>query len=182
MSRVGNAPIKVPKGVEVKFSGMDVSVKGPKGQMAIKLPDPRISLEQEGDTLTVRRKSEDKRVRAFHGLVNRLVGNMIIGVTDGFKKDLELRGVGYRAAMEGKACVLQLGYSHPIVMEPPEGVTITVEKNQTLLSVSGMDKQVVGQVAANIRRLRPPEPYKGKGVRYVGEYVRMLEGKKAAKG
>ena len=182
MSRVGNAPITVPNGVDIKISGMDVTVKGPAGQMALRLPDPRITLDQDGATLMVRRGSADKRVRAFHGLVNRLVGNMIIGVTTGFRKELELRGVGYRAAMDGRNCVLQLGYSHPITVEPPEGITIAVEKNQTLITVSGMDKQAVGQVAANIRRLRPPEPYKGKGVRYVGEYVRMLEGKKASKG
>ncbi len=182
MSRVGKMPVQVPKGVDVKVSGSDVSVKGAKHQMCMQIPDPRITLKFENDTILVERSGNDKKLRAYHGLVNRLLTNCIIGVTDGFKKELELRGVGYRAAMQGRTCVLQLGYSHPIEFDPPEGVNIEVDKNTTLVTVSGYDKQAVGQVAANIRALRPPEPYKGKGVRYVGEYVRQLEGKKAAKG
>jgi large subunit ribosomal protein L6 len=179
MSRVGRAPITVPKGVEISWDAQEARVKGPKGSLAARIPDPRIVLEREGDILRVQRRSEDKKVRAFHGLVNRLVTNMIIGVTVGFRKELELRGVGYRAASEGGKLVLQLGFSHPVVFEPPAGVKIETP-SQTSIVVTGIDKQAVGQVAANIRGYRPPEPYKGKGARYVGEYVRMLEGKKAA--
>lgn len=180
MSRVGKTPITVPSGVDVQVKGLSVTVKGPNGLLSMTIPDHRITLSQEGDTLTVDRASEEKRVRAFHGLVNRLVTNMIIGVTAGFKKELELQGVGYRAQMEGANLNLSLGFSHPIVYTPREGVKIEAP-SLTSVIVSGIDKQAVGQVAAEIRAFRPPEPYKGKGVRYVGEYVRMLEGKKAAK-
>jgi len=180
MSRVGKMPIKVPAGVDVKVAGLNVSVKGPKGTLSLRVPDARVGLEREGEQLHVRRNGNDKKLRAFHGLVNRLITNMIAGVTQGFTKTLEIRGVGYRAAMEGQNLVLQLGHSHPITYRPPEGIQLAVDKNQTLVTVTGVDKQLVGQVAANIRSFRPPEPYKGKGVRYVGEYVRQLEGKKAA--
>jgi len=174
-------PIAVPSGVDVRQDGEKVSVKGPKGLLSMTIPDGRITLERDGEVLRVGRRGADKRVRAFHGLVNRLIGNMIVGVTEGYRKELELQGVGYRAQMRGPSLVLSLGYSHPIVFAPPEGVAIEVP-NQTRVVVSGIDKQAVGQAAAEIRAFRPPEPYKGKGVRYVGEYVRMLEGKKAAKG
>ncbi|MCX7050231.1 MAG: 50S ribosomal protein L6 [Candidatus Sumerlaeota bacterium] len=181
MSRVGKVPIKVPSGVDVKVEGLAVSVKGPKGSLTMRIPDTRIAIERESGQLLVRRASEDKKAHAYQGLVNRLVSNMITGVTQGFAKQLELRGVGYRATMDGGKLSLALGYSHPILFDPPQGIAIVVEKNQTNITISGIDKQLVGQVAANIRSMRPPEPYKGKGVRYVGEYVRQLEGKKAAK-
>jgi len=181
MSRVGKSPITTPKGVEVKIAGLEVAVKGPKGSLSLRVPDGRITIERGDGVLNVLRGGDDKKLRALHGLVNRLIVNMITGVTAGFEKRLELRGVGYRAALDGKTLVLQLGYSHPIRFEPPQGIAIEVDKNQTVIRVSGIDKQQVGQAAANIRGFRPPEPYKGKGARYVGEYVRQLEGKKAAK-
>jgi large subunit ribosomal protein L6 len=180
MSRVGKFPIAVPSGVDVQWKGLDVMVKGPKGSLSMQIPDTRITLERDNDVLRVNRSNDDKRSRAFHGLVNRLISNMITGVTTGFKKELELRGVGYRAQTQGENLVLSLGYSHPIVYTPPKGVKVEAPE-QTRVIVSGIDKQAVGQAAANIRGFRPPEPYKGKGVRHVGEYVRMLEGKKSAK-
>ena len=180
MSRVGKAPIAVPSGVDVQWKGLDVVVKGPKGSLSMRIPDTRITLERDRETLRVNRDGEDKRSRAYHGLVNRLIANMIAGVTEGFSKELELRGVGYRAQMQGQNLVLSLGFSHPIVYTPPKGVKVETP-DQTRIVVSGIDKQAVGQATANIRAFRPPEPYKGKGVRHLGEYVRMLEGKKSAK-
>jgi len=180
MSRVGKSPIPVPTGVTVEWSGLDVSVKGPKGALSMRMPDKRISIEREGQRLRVKRHSEDKRVRSYHGLVNRLVCNMIAGVTQGFKKEIELQGVGFRAQAQAGGVTLNLGFSHPINYVAPKGIKIETP-NQTSIVVSGIDKQAVGQVAAEIRAFRPPDPYKGKGARYVGEYVRILEGKKAAK-
>lgn len=180
MSRVGKQPIPIPSGVDVQWDKVEVRVKGPKGRLATRIPDHRLVFERDGDTVVVRRQGEDQRLRAFHGLIVRLVGNMVTGVTEGFRKELEIQGVGYRAQMQGNALMLNLGFSHPVEFAPPEGVTFEAP-TQTQIVVSGIDKQAVGQAAAEIRRLRPPEPYKGKGVRYRGEYVRILEGKKTAK-
>lgn len=176
MSRIGKQPITVPSGVTLTQSGQAVTVKGPKGELSFTLPDV-VSGKLENGEFTVTPTTEDNKGKAMWGMSRTMVQNLIIGVTDGFKKELELRGVGYRAQMKGNMLVMQLGFSHDIEFTPPEGVTIAAAK-PTEISVSGIDKQKVGQVAAIIRSYRKPEPYKGKGVRYVGEYVRSKEGKK----
>lgn len=160
------------------ISGARVSAKGPKGELEVTLP-PILAIEQDGDFLKVSRHADHKQARSYHGLFARLVSNILIGVSVGFSKRLEIIGVGYRAQMEGANLVMQLGFSHPVVIEPPEGITLAVEGNQKI-EVSGCDKQVVGQTAARIRRCRPPEPYKGKGIRYEGEWVRRKAGKALA--
>ncbi|WP_038170822.1 50S ribosomal protein L6 [Verrucomicrobium sp. BvORR106] len=175
MSRVGKQPIALPDKVNVKITGKNVHVEGPKGKLDYVLPDG-ISLQQDGNVLAVNRASEDRRVRAFHGTAQRLISNMVQGVSTGFKKDLEIQGVGFRAAVKGSHLDLSLGYSHPLLHPIPQGLKVTVNEN-TKISVEGIDKQVVGQFAADVRGYYPPEPYKGKGVRYVGEYVRRKEGK-----
>jgi large subunit ribosomal protein L6 len=176
MSRIGQAPITVPSSVTVDIDGATVTVKGPKGQLSQSLPGA-ITVRQDGDTLLVERPDDERTNRALHGLSRSLVNNMVVGVTEGFRKDLEIVGVGYRAAARGdKALDMQLGYSHPVVVEAPEGVTFVVP-GPTKIEVHGIDKQIVGQVAANIRSLRKPEPYKGKGVRYANERVRRKAGK-----
>ncbi len=177
MSRIGKKHIKLPAGTSVTIGKAEVAVKGPKGQLTSPLM-PKISVRQEGETLILDRADEEKQTRAYHGLCRSLLNNAVVGVSDGFKKQLEIQGIGYRAAVKGTAVELQLGYSHPIVYPIPEEISISVEKN-TLITVEGIDKQQVGQVAAEIRAMRPPEPYKGKGVRYVGEYVRRRVGKAA---
>lgn len=179
MSRIGKNPIAIPKGVDVKV-GQDsvIIVKGPKGQMTVDCKN-HVGVKVDGENICVERYSDDHQDRAYHGLYQRLLSSMVEGVTQGFQKQLELVGVGYRAQMEGKVCVLNLGFSHDIRFDPPEGVTITMPQ-QTTVVVTGIDKQKVGQVAANIRALRPPEPYKGKGVRYTGEHVRRKVGKTGA--
>jgi len=177
MSRIGKQPVNVPSGVEVKISSDAVTVKGPKGEMVSPL-FPGISIEQNGDVLQLTCANlEDKVTKSKFGLARALLANVITGVTTGFEKVLELRGVGYRAQMQGTNLNLSLGFSHPVVYAVPQGVEAKVE--QSRITLSGIDKQKVGQAAAEIRAFRPPEPYKGKGVRYVDEHVNMKEGKKA---
>ena len=178
MSRVGKLPIPVPSGTSVQADGFEVRVKGPKGELVQRI-HPDMSLRIDSDTITVERPSDGRLHRSLHGLTRQLVANMVEGVTRGFEKKLEIVGVGYRAEVAGKRLVLALGYSHPIVIVPPEGVTFGVEGNNTI-KVLGIDKQRVGEVAARIRKLRKPEPYKGKGIRYAGEYVRHKAGKTAS--
>ncbi|HOO76799.1 MAG TPA: 50S ribosomal protein L6 [bacterium] len=178
MSRVGNAPIEVPEKVSVEIAGNRVTVKGPKGEMSVSLP-PVITVEQEGRKLVVKRHAEHKQARSYHGLYARLLANFIIGVSAGFQKKLEVIGVGYRVQLEGPKLVMQIGFSHPVVIDPPQGIKFEVDGNQKII-VSGCDKQVVGETAARIRRCRPPEPYKGKGIRYEGEWVRRKAGKALA--
>ena len=176
MSRIGKKAVAVPSGVTVTIDGQTVTVKGPKGQLAWTVAD-EIEVKQEGAELLLTKKVETTRAQAMWGLSRTLVANMVEGVTQGFEKTLELVGVGYRAAMKGNALSMQLGFSHDVDVPPPAGVTFAVPK-QTEIKISGIDKQVVGEIASQIRRLRPPEPYKGKGVRYAGEKVRRKEGKK----
>ena len=176
MSRVGKKPIPTPAGVTVKVAGQDVSVKGPKGELSFRVPD-EITIAQGADGLTCAPRNDSVRVKAMWGMSRAILANNMKGVTEGFEKNMELIGVGYRAAMQGKNLQLQLGYSHDVVYTPPAGVTLSTPK-PTEIKVSGIDAQVVGQTAAEIRAYRKPEPYKGKGVRYVGEYVRRKEGKK----
>ncbi|WP_298097857.1 50S ribosomal protein L6 [Brevundimonas sp.] len=176
MSRIGKRTIEVPKGVTVTLDGQTVSVKGPKGQRSWTVAD-EIEVTQAEDGLHLAIREDNQRSRAMWGLSRTLVDNMVVGVTTGFEKSLDLVGVGYRAAMKGDALSLQLGFSHEVDIQPPAGVTFAVPK-QTEIKISGADKQAVGQIAAVIRKLRPPEPYKGKGVRYTGEKVRRKEGKK----
>jgi len=176
MSRIGKAPIPVPSGVDVKISGSTVTVKGPKGELSRDLPE-QISVRQDDGELVVERLDEERESRALHGLMRSLVANMVIGVTDGFRKDLDIVGVGYRAAVKGSNGIeLALGFSHPVLVEAPEGISFVVPA-PTRIEVHGIDKQLVGQVAADIRAWRKPEPYKGKGVRYVDEHVRRKAGK-----
>ena len=176
MSRVGKAPITVPSGVEVSISKAKVSIKGSKGSLEQDLKGGITVREDEGN-LVVERSDESSESRALHGLTRSLVQNMITGVTEGFVKELQIQGVGYRAASQGDTLTLQLGFSHPVVYTLPEGISATTP-TQTEVVIAGMDKQQVGQVCAEIRAFRPPEPYKGKGVRYAGEYVRRKEAKK----
>jgi large subunit ribosomal protein L6 len=180
MSRIGKAPITVPAGVDVTVDGRRISVKGPKGTLERQIPGT-ITISQEGDTVTVERPNDENKVKAMHGLTRSLVNNMVIGVTDGFKKNLEIVGVGYRAeAQSPTALRLNLGFSHPVDVKAPDGITFEVPV-QTQIIVSGIDKEVVGQVAADIRSIRKPEPYKGKGVRYAGERVLRKAGKAGKK-
>ncbi|MFQ5582357.1 MAG: 50S ribosomal protein L6 [Mariprofundaceae bacterium] len=177
MSRIGNQPITVPSGVEVKILADQVTVKGPKGELSSPLFEG-ITAQQEGDQITIACADlGNKKMKANYGLVRALLANNVQGVSIGFEKVLELKGVGYRAQAQGKKLNLALGFSHPVVYDVPEGVEAKVDQNQII--ISGYDKQKVGQAAAEIRAFRPPEPYKGKGVRYLGEYVAMKEGKKA---
>ena len=176
MSRIGKKPVAVPSGVTVSMDGQAVTVKGPKGQLAFTVPE-EIEVSHADGQLSMAIRADDQRSRAMWGLSRTLVGNMVHGVTQGFEEKLELVGVGYRAAMKGSALSMQLGFSHDVDVPPPAGITFAVPK-QTEITISGIDKQAVGEIAAKIRRLRPPEPYKGKGVRYAGEKVRRKEGKK----
>lgn len=177
MSRIGKLPIAIPSGVEVSLAGQDVQVKGPKGTLSLTVTHPiRIARNDEGQ-IEVSRPNDERESRSLHGLTRTLVNNMVIGVTEGYEKKLEIVGVGYRVLSKGpRQLEFQLGFSHPVVVDAPEGITFVVEK-PTAFSVQGIDKQAVGEVAANIRKLRKPEPYKGKGVRYVGERVRRKVGK-----
>ena len=180
MSRIGKSPITVPAGVDVTVSGGRVSVKGPKGQLEREIPGD-IAISQDGDTLTVSRPNDENETKALHGLTRSLVNNMVIGVTDGFRKELEIHGVGYRAEQQGPNKLrMNLGYSHTIDVEAPEGIVFEVPQ-QTSVIVTGIDNEIVGQVAANIRSLRKPEPYKGKGVRYAGERIVRKAGKAGKK-
>lgn len=176
MSRIGKKTIAIPSNVTLTLDGQTVSVKGPKGQLSWTVAE-EIEIRQEGAELTLAPRDDTARARSMWGLSRTLVANMVTGVTDGFEQTLELHGVGYRAALKGQALSLQLGFSHEVDVPPPAGVTFAVPK-QTEIKISGIDKQVVGETAARIRKIRPPEPYKGKGVRYAGETVRRKEGKK----
>lgn len=175
MSRIGRMPVRVPSGVNVKIADAQVTVKGPKGELGLAVARP-IEVTLDGAEVRVVRPNDEKRNRQLHGLTRTLIANMVDGVTKGFSRNLEIVGVGYRAQMQGKKLSLQLGFSHPVVIEPPADITIAVEGTNKI-SVSGPDKQQVGQIAAQIRDVRPPEPYKGKGVRYEGERVRRKLGK-----
>ncbi len=178
MSRLGKIPVTVPGGVTVTLSGDEVRAKGPKGELSTTVSGG-ITVRQDGDLLVVERPSDDRAVRARQGLVRRLVANVVEGVSTGFSRTLEITGVGYRADAQGKELHLQLGYSHPIVYTLPDSVTATVDR-QVSITLSGPDRQLVGEVAANIRKLRPPEPYKGKGIRYSDETIRRKSGKAGA--
>ena len=180
MSRVGRMPIEIPAGVTVDLQGQHITVKGPKGELSRDIHED-IKVAVEGNEILVTRPSDNKNHRSLHGLTRALVANMVTGVHDGFSKKLEINGVGYRAAKQGNKLVLTLGFSHPVEMEAPAGITIDVP-NQTEIVVSGADKEAVGAVAADIRKWRKPEPYKGKGIRYEGEVVRRKAGKAGAKG
>ena len=175
MSRIGNTPIVLPDGVEVTVAGADVTVKGSKGTLSLRV-DEQVSVGVEDGVVTLSRDTDAREVRALHGLSRALVANMVSGVTDGYSKELRAEGVGYRANLQGKRLELQVGFSHPVHIEAPDGISFEVPE-PTRIIVSGIDKQKVGQVAADIRRVRPPEPYKGKGIRYVNEYVRRKAGK-----
>jgi large subunit ribosomal protein L6 len=175
MSRIGNKPIELPDGVDIKIDGNHVKVKGSKGELERSFND-RIGIDLEDGVLTVTRPDDERESRALHGLSRALLNNMVVGVSDGFRKELEIQGVGYRATLMGSGIELLVGFSHPVEIEAPEGITFEVP-DQTKIVISGIDKEQVGQVAANIRKVRPPEPYKGKGIRYAGEYVRRKAGK-----
>lgn len=177
MSRIGKKPIIIPEGVEVKIDGQKVTVKGPKGGLTFEV-SPQILVELVNGSVKVSQKREDKNTRALWGLTRSLIFNMVKGVSEGYEKKLELEGIGFKANVEGKKLTLNVGFTHPVVIEAPEGINFSVEKN--VITVSGIDKQLVGETAARIRKVRPPEPYKGKGIRYQGEVIRRKEGKKAA--
>ncbi|MCB0164785.1 MAG: 50S ribosomal protein L6 [Anaerolineae bacterium] len=177
MSRIGKLPITIPKGVSVDINKNTVTVKGPKGELTRDFL-PEIKIGQEDGDVVVTRNSDHRTHRAKHGLTRALLNNMIVGVSDGFKRQLFIEGVGYRAAVEGKNLVLNVGYSHPVVFEPPAGVSFEVpDRAGREINVSGIDKEAIGEICAQIRRTRPPEPYKGKGIRYAGEKVRRKAGK-----
>jgi large subunit ribosomal protein L6 len=175
MSRIGRLPVPVPAGVDIAIEGQTVTVKGPKGELRHVIAEP-ITIEQGDAVLEVKRPDDGRTARSLHGLTRSLIHNMVLGVTEGYEKKLEIHGTGYRVLAKGSNLEFALGYSHPITVEPPAGITFAVE-NQTRFSVQGIDKQLVGEVAANIRKLRKPDPYKGKGVRYAGEQIRRKVGK-----
>lgn len=175
MSRIGNKVITLPAGVEISQNGNEVTVKGPKGELTTTF-SPLISINIEGNEVTLTRPDDTKESKTMHGTMRANLNNMVVGVSEGFQKSLDLIGVGYRAQLQGKKLVLNVGYSHPVEIEAPQGIEFEVPSNTNVL-VKGINKQVVGEVAANIRGVRPPEPYKGKGIRYTGEYVRRKEGK-----
>ncbi|MBJ8338690.1 MULTISPECIES: 50S ribosomal protein L6 [Antrihabitans] len=176
MSRIGKLPITVPAGVDVNIDGQNVAVKGPKGSLALTVAEPISIAKGEDGALSVTRPDDERRSRALHGLTRTLVANLITGVTQGYTRKMEIHGVGYRVALKGQNLEFALGYSHPVPIEAPEGITFAVE-TPTRFSISGIDKQKVGQISANIRRLRRPDPYKGKGIRYEGEQIRRKVGK-----
>ena len=175
MSRIGRMPVAIPSGVDVAIDGRQVTVKGPKGTLSLEVVQP-IEVKHADGTITVSRPSDEGEIRALHGLSRSLIANMVTGVTDGYRKTLEIVGVGYRVLAKGKDLEFSLGYSHPVPVSPPDGITFRVE-TPTRLVVEGIDKQQVGEVAANLRKLRKPDPYKGKGVRYQGEQIRRKVGK-----
>jgi large subunit ribosomal protein L6 len=180
MSRIGRRPIPVPAGVDVTVDGRTVRVKGPKGSLAHTVPE-QIEVGRDDDgSLNVARTGEDRHTRALHGLSRTLVANMVVGVTEGYRKTLEINGTGYRVTAKGNDLEFALGFSHPVVVAAPDGITFTVER-PTLFHVAGIDKQLVGEVAANIRKIRPPEPYKGKGIKYSDEVIRRKAGKAGKK-
>jgi large subunit ribosomal protein L6 len=176
MSRIGKLPIPVPANVDVTIDGQQISVKGPKGTLSHTIAEPIVVERGEDGVLEVKRPDDERRNRALHGLTRTLVNNLVVGVTEGYEKKLEIHGVGYRVLLKGSDLEFSLGFSHPVKISPPEGITFAVE-NQTRFSVQGIDKQRVGEIAANIRKLRKPDPYKGKGVRYAGEKIRRKVGK-----
>jgi large subunit ribosomal protein L6 len=176
MSRIGKLPITVPSGVDVAIDGRTVTVKGPKGTLSHTVIEPITVERDETGTVVLKRPDDERRNKAMHGLSRTLVNNLVVGVTNGYEKRLEIHGVGYRVALKGSSLEFALGFSHPVVIEAPEGITFRVE-TPTRFSVSGIDKQLVGEIAANIRKLRKPDPYKGKGVRYAGEVIRRKVGK-----
>ncbi len=181
MSRIGKLPVEIVSGVSVSISDASIEVKGPKGTLSFDFPQG-ISVKEEGGSVVVICSSDDRKIRAFHGLARSIIFNMIEGVTKGHEKQLEIIGVGYRAKASGSKIDLTLGFSHPVSLTAPDGVLVTMhEKEKNIVIISGVDKQKVGEFAANIRKLKKPEPYKGKGIRYVGEYVRRKAGKSAAK-
>jgi len=175
MSRIGRMPVTIPSGVDVTINGREVTVTGPKGKLSLEVAEP-IEVSQSGGVITVTRPNDEGNVRALHGLSRSLVANMVTGVTEGYRKTLEIVGVGYRVQARGSNLEFSLGFSHPVTVSPPEGITLRVE-TPTRLVVEGIDKQQVGEVAANIRKLRKPDPYKGKGLRYSGEHIRRKVGK-----
>jgi large subunit ribosomal protein L6 len=179
MSRIGRKSIPVPAGVDVTITGQTVKVKGPKGELSHTVAEP-IKVEQDGAELHVNRPNDERKAKELHGLSRTLVANMIVGVTDGYKKVLEINGTGYRVTAKGTDLEFALGFSHPVVISAPAGITFSVER-PTQFTVTGIDKQLVGEVAANIRKIRPPEPYKGKGVKYQGEVIRRKAGKAGKK-
>ncbi len=176
MSRVGKAPIQLPKGVSIDIDGSTVGVKGPKGELTRTL-HPEMNISLEDGVLSVTRPSDDRQHRSLHGLTRALLNNMVTGVSDGFTKVLLIEGVGYRAEMNGQRLVLYVGYSHPVYFEPDNGISFAVEERGRKVTISGIDKEYVGEIAARVRKQRPPEPYKGKGIRYEGEIVRRKAGK-----
>ena len=182
MSRIGRKPIVIPAGVEVKVDAAEhaITVKGPKGTLHSKF-HPLMTVAVEGNEILVTRPNDEKEARSLHGLTRTLIHNMVVGVTEGFSKNLEINGVGYRAQKQGKNLNLSLGFSHPVIVEPPQGVEFDVP-SANAITVKGIDKEVVGQIAAEIRGFREPEPYKGKGIKYAGEHIRRKEGKAGAKG
>jgi large subunit ribosomal protein L6 len=180
MSRIGRKPIPVPNGVEITIDGQTVKVRGPKGELAHTLAEPITAERAEDGTVAVVRPNDERRAKELHGLSRTLVANMIVGVTEGYRKSLEIAGTGYRVQAKGTDLEFALGFSHPVLVAAPDGITFNVER-PTLFHVSGIDKQQVGEVAANIRKIRPPEPYKGKGVKYVGEVIRRKAGKAGKK-
>lgn len=180
MSRIGKMPIQLPAGVGFSLDNGIITIKGPKGSLSLSLRD-EISVEEIDNTLLVKRKGDDKIHRALHGLYRSLINNMVIGVTKGFEKQLEIQGIGYKAKVQGKKLILNLGFWKPVEVDIPEGIKVTVEEKTNIITLMGIDKQQVGQFAAYIRSLKKVEPYKGKGIRYVGEYVRKKVGKSGAK-
>ncbi len=176
MSRIGRLPVTIPQGVTVDINKNSVKIKGPKGELNRDFP-PEITIKQEDGRIVASRHSNHRLHRAKHGLTRALLNNMVVGVSQGCTRQLQIEGVGYRAAMKGKNLVLIVGYSHPVVFEPPQGISFEVDKSGRKLVVAGVDKELVGEIAARIRRTRPPEPYKGKGIRYLGERVRRKAGK-----
>jgi len=176
VSRVGKKPVALPKGVQIKVEGNTVKVKGPKGELARSFPPP-VAIAVSGEEVSVTRPSDAPAVRALHGTTRALIQNMVTGVSDGFSKQLVVEGVGYRAEMKGQQLVMALGFSHPVPVDPPPGITFAVDERTKTITISGIDKELVGQVASDIRGWRPPEPYKGKGLRYVGERIRRKAGK-----
>jgi large subunit ribosomal protein L6 len=182
MSRIGKKPITIPQGVEVKIDGSIVIVRGPKGELSQMIDQGFVSVKIEEGQVVIDRKNDEKECRSRHGLYRSLIANLVEGVSEGFTKSLEIRGVGYRGQANGQILELNLGYSHPVKFEVPSGIEVKFqEKSQNIFSVSGVDKQLVGSVAAKIRSFRKPEPYKGKGIRYVNEYIAMKAGKSASK-